>query len=71
MTLRHLRRIEALALSDAGRQIARRHDLHVADAIDPSPVLHLTAFATKKLPQLLKLMSATRRAQVVTASPDA
>lgn len=69
VTLRHLRRIEALALSDAGRKLARRYNIHVADAIDPAPVLHLEAFVTKKLPQLLKLMSATRRAQIATVAP--
>lgn len=69
VTLRHLRRIEALALSDAGQKLAKRYNIHVADAIDPAPLLHLQAFATKKLPQLLKLMSPPRRAQLATVPP--
>jgi hypothetical protein len=35
-----------------------------ADAIDPSPVAHIKAFVSKKLPRLLKLMSEARRAEV-------
>ena len=65
VTLRHLARIEALALSDAGRKVAQRHHLHIADAIEPDPVGHLETFTTKKLPQLLKLMSPARRAEVL------
>jgi len=64
VTLRHLRRIESLALSDAGRKVAKRHKIHVADAVDPLPLLHIELFATKKLPQLLSLMSNERQAQV-------
>ena len=69
VTLRHVRRIEALALSDAGRKLAKRHGIPIADALDPSPMLHLRAFATRKFPQLLKLMSPARRAQLATAPP--
>ena len=69
VTLRHLRRIEALALSDAGRKVAKRYDVHVADAIDPVPLLHIESFAAKKLPQLLPLMSSERQAQI-TASRE-
>jgi hypothetical protein len=68
VTLRHLRRIETLALSDAGRKLAKRYGVHVADAIDPTPLLHLESFATKKLPQLLRLMSAQRREHLTTAA---
>jgi hypothetical protein len=64
VVLRHLARIETLALSDAGRKVAKRYGLHVADAIDPAPVVHIEPFASKKLPQLLKLMSAARRAEL-------
>jgi hypothetical protein len=59
--LRHLARIEALALSDAGRKVAQRYGVYVADAIDPAPMAHIESFVSKKLPQLLKLMSAARR----------
>ena len=64
VVLRHLARIEALSLSDAGRKVAKRYGVHVADAIDPAPVGHIKAFVSKKLPQLLKLMSAARRAEL-------
>lgn len=64
VTLRHLRTIETLALSDAGRKLAKRQNVHVADAIDPAPLLHIKSFATKKLPQLLRLMSAERRKEL-------
>jgi len=69
VALQHVRRIETLALSDAGRKLAKRLAIHVADAIEPSPLMHLAAFATRKLPQLLKLMSATRRAQIEGSLP--
>jgi hypothetical protein len=64
VVLRHLSRIETLALSDAGRKVAKRYGVHVADAIDPAPVAHIKPFVSKKLPQLLKLMSAARRAEL-------
>ena len=64
VVLRHLGRIEALALSDAGRKVAKRYGVHVADAIEPSPVAHIKAFVSKRLPRLLKLMSDARRAEV-------
>jgi hypothetical protein len=64
IVLRHLARIEALSLSDAGRKVAKRYGVHVADAIDPAPVGHIKPFVSKKLPQLLKLMSAARRAEL-------
>jgi hypothetical protein len=64
VVLRHLARLETLALSDAGRKVAKRFGVHVADAIDPRPVGHIKSFVSKKLPQLLKLMSAARRAEL-------
>jgi hypothetical protein len=64
VVLRHLARLETLSLSDAGRKVARRYGVHVADAIDPRPVSHIKSFVSKKLPQLLKLMSAARRAEL-------
>lgn len=69
VTLRHISRIEALALSDAGRKTARRYNVHIADAIDPTSLLHLKAFVTRKLPQLLQLMSPTRQMQLVKLLP--
>ena len=67
VTLNHLRRIETLALSDAGRKVAKRHQIYVADAIEPSPLLHIESFKAKKLPQLLALMSNERQAQIAAA----
>lgn len=64
VVLRHLCRIEGLALSDAGRKVARRHDVHVADAIEPAGARDLQAFVARKLPQLLKLMSSQRRVEL-------
>jgi hypothetical protein len=64
VVLRHLARLETLALSDAGRKVAKRYGLHVADAIDPGSADHIESFVSKKLPQLLKLMSAARRTEL-------
>jgi hypothetical protein len=66
VALRHLARIERLALSNAGRKVAKRYGFHVADAIDPVPVGHIEQFMSKKLPRLLKLMSAQRRAELTS-----
>ena len=66
VTLRHLARIERLALSDAGRKVAKRYGVYVADAVDPTHIMHIKHFVSKKLPQLLKLMSAARRAELQT-----
>lgn len=71
VTLRHLRRIQTLALSDAGRKVAKRYQVHVADAIDPLPLLHIESFKTKKLPQLLALMSNEWRMQIAAADDQA
>lgn len=68
VSLRHLRRIESLALSDAGRKVAQRYAVHVADSIDPAPFLHIESFKAKKLPQLLRLMSDERQAQLTAAT---
>ncbi len=57
-------RLERLALSDAGRKVAKRYGVHVADAIDPGPVVHIESFMSRKLPQLLNLMSAARRTEL-------
>ena len=68
VALRHLRRIESLALSDAGRKVAHRYTVHVADAIDPALFLYIESFKAKKLPQLLRLMSSERQAQVTATT---
>lgn len=66
VALRHLARIEKMARSDAGRKVAKRFAVFVADAIDPTPVRHVKQFVSKKLPRLLPLMSPGRRAEVTT-----
>jgi hypothetical protein len=57
LLLSHLKRIATMARSDAGRKVARRFALHVADGIDPSVVADLPAFRAKELPLLLPLLS--------------
>jgi hypothetical protein len=56
--LMYIKLVEHLALSDAGRKVAERFGVHVADAIDPQPVHH-ALFRAQKLPQLRALMSPT------------
>lgn len=58
--LRYVGFIERLARSDAGRKVARRFGLHVADAIEPNAVAS-RPFRERELPKILTLMSAARR----------
>lgn len=53
--LMYIKLVEHLALSDAGRKVAERFGVHVADAIDPQWVHHALFHAQK--PQLRSLMS--------------
>lgn len=56
-------RIERLARTDAGKKVARRFGVHVADALEPG-LVDSPAFHQRKLAQLLPLMSPSRRAEI-------
>lgn len=56
--------ITKIALSDAGRKISERHDLFAADAIEPF-LIENKEFHEKRLPQILELMSPTRRNMIL------
>jgi hypothetical protein len=62
-TLRYATFIERLALSAAGKKVASRYRIHIADAIEPSAVPS-REFRYKKLPTLGRLMSDARRAEL-------
>jgi hypothetical protein len=60
ITLKHVQRIERMALSDAGRKLAKRYGVRVADALEFPGLLDHEDFVTEKLPQLMRLMSESR-----------
>jgi hypothetical protein len=62
-TLRYVAFIEKLATDDAGKKVATRYGIHVADAVEPAAV-PTKEFREKRLPQLGKLMSAARRREL-------
>lgn len=61
--LRYVSFIEHLALSAAGRKVATRWKIHVADSVEPGAIASRD-FREKKLPQLCSLMSPGRRAEL-------
>ena len=58
--LKHLNRIERMMLSDAGRKIAKRFGVHVADAMEFPGFASHSDFMAKKLPQIVASMSPAR-----------
>jgi len=74
LILKHLNRIERMMLSDAGRKIAKRFGVHVADAMEFPGLATHSDFRTKKLPQIVACMSPARieelrKAAVLPAQP--
>ena len=59
-TLRYAAFIEKLATDDAGKKVAKRHGIHVADAIEPDAVPS-AEFRKNSLPRLIRWMSPSRR----------
>ena len=49
-----------MMLSDAGRKIAKRFGVHVADAMEFPGLASHSDFMTKKLPQIVACMSPAR-----------
>jgi hypothetical protein len=50
--------------TDAGKKVAKRFGVHVADAIEPAAVA-MPAFFSSHLPRLLPVMSSQRRAELM------
>ncbi|MBX3188745.1 MAG: hypothetical protein KF819_17135 [Labilithrix sp.] len=67
-TLRYAAFVERLAASAAGKKVAARYGIHVADAIEPSAV-PVREFCEKKLPVLGRLMSSSRRRELGLSEP--
>ncbi len=65
VTLRYASFIEGLATGDAGKKVAVRHKIHVADAID----VPNREFKERKLPQLARWMSPERRKALGLGAP--
>lgn len=64
VVLKHLSRVAAMARSDAGRKVARRFKVHVADVLDARDLASAPEFTAKELPLIAPLMSrAWRRVQ--------
>lgn len=57
VVLKHLSRVANMARSDAGRKVAKRFKVHVADAITVQITANLSAFVARELPLLKPLMS--------------
>jgi hypothetical protein len=66
-TLRYAGFIATLASSDAGKKVAKKYGLHVADAIEPDAV-RTKEFREKMLPRLVPLMSPARRKEISGAA---
>jgi hypothetical protein len=62
-TLRYAAFIERLAVGSAGKKVAARYEIHVADAIEPDAVPS-REFRDEKLPRLARLMSDERRREL-------
>lgn len=61
--LRYVGFIEKVASGDAGKKVAKRYGIHVADAIEPKAVRSKELWE-KRLPRLARLMSAARREEL-------